>query len=371
MFTSQQMFAVPQPGVTGNLRVPSSELMKLVDTIKGLSLSSQLMLADALGRPAEATSQQNYPVPPQIMQPAYQQPMVPQAMNMYVPPVAPVAQQPLFTVTKVNLPDLTQVKMYAYNVLQDILNVVNSSLASYNIPITSGVLDAFLAQQNMLLELSPNVQLLMNQATGRPNIHFNLNPNKAVDPNNAPYVIDALTNLVMFIHFFYSNFIEKPFHSNLKFKLNKTDILVEVQSQQGNIELSVGHLLLIKYKVDTLGNNMYKTLKIAGYDVKIDRMNFAILDRKTQVGPVFSNEILNNPIANTITLDDTIYKKYLSNPEGLTILALVFLYNNIVSNSGSTYNNLHSFQLKKSALKYIDVYAKTDLATSVLFENIE
>ena len=368
MFTSQQMFAV-QPGVTGNLRVPSSELMKLVDTIKGLSLSSQLMLADALGRPAETTPQQNYPVPPQMMQPAYQQPMVPQVM--YATPVAPVAQQPLFTATKVNLPDLTQVKMYAYNVLQDILNVVNSSLASYNIPITSGVLDAFLAQQNMLLELSPNVQLLMNQATGRPNIHFNLNPNKAVDPNNAPYVIDALTNLVMFVHFCYSNFIEKLFHSNLKFKLNKTDILVEVQSQQGNIELSVGHLLLIKYKVDTLGNNMYKTLKIAGFDVKIDRMNFAILDRKTQVGPVFSNEILNNPIANAITLDDIIYKKYLSNPEGLTILALVFLYNNIVSNSGPTYNNLHSFQLKKSALKYIDVYAKTDLATSVLFENIE
>lgn len=40
MFTSQQMFAVQQPGVTGNLRVPSSELMKIVDTIKGLSLSS-------------------------------------------------------------------------------------------------------------------------------------------------------------------------------------------------------------------------------------------------------------------------------------------------------------------------------------------
>lgn len=261
----------------------------------------------------------------------------------------------------VRYPDSDYVNTYGMRILLDIFNAVALTLKDFNdsVQLAHGVRDYSAIADSLVLELSADVFLL--EVNGKFYIHFNVKGGTPIDSSRGKEIYKAILNICTFGTYI-AKLLTTPFSPTMRLDTNKNEIVLKLTSNnQEEFIIPVGALILIKHKLDELGWNSTKTIKVLTFDVRIDNSTFTIQNRKSGLGYTFSNELLSAPIVSNITVDKESYKRYQGASDALTLKALIVMYNDWTGDNPS-------YALTKEDLKLIDVYARTQFMSSILYE---
>ena len=261
----------------------------------------------------------------------------------------------------VRYPESNYVNTYSMNVISDVFDAVHTTLKEYNdsIYLTHGVRDYADISNSLVLELSADVFLL--EVNGTLKIHFNVKGGTPIDSSRGKEIYRAILNVCTFATYI-AKLLTISFSPTMRLDTNKNEIVLKlISNNQEEFIIPVGALILIKHKLDELGWNSTKTIKVLTFDVRIDNATFTIQNRKSGLGYTFSNELLSAPIVSSVTVDKESYKRYQGASDALTLKALIVMYNDWI-------NDNPNYALTKEDLKLIDVYARTQFMSSILYE---
>lgn len=258
-------------------------------------------------------------------------------------------------------PNPDYVDTYGMRILLDIFNAVAVTLKGYSdsIILNHGVRDYSDIAHSLVLELSADVFLL--EVNGNFVIHFNVKGGTPIDSSRGKEIYNAVFNVCCFGAYI-AKLLTTPFSPTMRLDTRDNEIVLRLTSN--NLEefiIPVGALILIKHKLEELGWNSTKTIKVLTFDVRIDNTTFTIQNRKSGAGYTFSNELLSAPVVNNVTIDKVSYKRYQGASDALTLKSLIVMYNDWVGENSN-------YALNKEDLKLIDVYARTQFMSSILYE---